>query len=271
MGFQMAPLKLHRWGSLGSPVWLCIHGFMGTGFDWDAFARAALTFNPNLCILAPDLPGHGSSPPMSVDSFETQIASLLESEIGDEVTLIGYSLGGRLGLQCVLSNPQKFPVFIGISTTAGLEIPSERAQRKVSDSILADQLRGIKSDSAFRSFLGDWWNLPIFNSPARNMELKNSFIESRLKQNPCAMADSLDQWGSGVLPSLWNKLEGYTGRALFLTGSADEKYVPISRRLKDTVSLSELKILNAVGHQILIENPSEAAKCVIEFLQRSSP
>ena len=38
----MAPLKIHRWGSPRPSAWLCLHGFMGTGFDWDVFARAAL-------------------------------------------------------------------------------------------------------------------------------------------------------------------------------------------------------------------------------------
>lgn len=266
----MAPLKIHRWGSARSPALLCLHGFMGTGFDWDAFARAALNLDPNLRIIAPDLPGHGESPPVSADPLETQIASLLKTEMLDDVTLIGYSLGGRLGLQCVLSDPQMFPVFVGISTTAGLDIPSEREMRKISDSELANQMREITSESTFREFLSQWWNLPVFHSPVRNWDLKNSFIESRLKQNPQALADCLDQWGSGVLPSLWDKMEGYAGRCLFLAGSADEKYAQIARRLATTSSSSDLKIISATGHQILIEEPLEAAQCVVDFLHRSN-
>ena len=267
----MAPLKIHRWGSARSPALLCLHGFMGTGFDWDAFAREALRLNPNLCILAPDLPGHGESPPVSAGSFETQIASLLDTEKKDEVTLIGYSLGGRLGLQCLLSDPTKFSGFVGISTTAGLDISSQRDLRKSSDSQLAKKLRAISSESSFRVFLSEWWNLPVFHSPARNWDLKNSFIDSRLKQNPQALADCLDQWGSGVLPSLWDKVEAYGGRCLFLAGSADEKYAQIAKRLATTGSSTELKIINATGHQILIEEPLEAAQCVVDFLHRSNP
>ena len=267
----MAPLKIHRWGSARSSALVCLHGFMGTGFDWDAFARESLRLNANLCILAPDLPGHGESPPVSEGSFENQIASLLDTEKLDKVTLIGYSLGGRLGLQCLLSDPTKFSGFVGISTTAGLDIPSQRELRKSSDSQLAKKLRAITSESSFREFLSEWWNLPVFDSPARNWDLKNSFIESRVKQNPQALADSLDQWGSGVLPSLWDKMQGYGGRSLFLAGSADEKYVQIAMRLATTGSSSELKIMNATGHQILIEEPLEAAQCVVDFLHRSTP
>lgn len=244
---------------------------MGTGFDWDAFARAALNLDPNLRIIAPDLPGHGESPPVSVDLFETQIASLLKTEKLDHVTLIGYSLGGRLGLQCVLSDPQKFPVFVGISTTAGLDIPSEREMRKISDSELANQLREITSESTFREFLSQWWDLPVFHSSARNLDLKNSFIDSRMKQDPHAMADALEQWSTGVLPSLWDKFGSHKGRTLFLAGSEDDKYVQIASRLAATTPSAELNILNAAGHQILIEQPFEAALCVVDFLGRSNP
>jgi len=267
----MAPLKIHRWGSPRPSAWLCLHGFMGTGFDWDVFARAALKLDPNLRIIAPDLPGHGESPPVSADPFETQIVSLLKTEKLNEVTLIGYSLGGRLGLQCLLSDPQMFPVFVGISTTAGLDIPSEREMRKISDSELANQLREINSESTFWEFLSQWWDLPVFQSSARNLDLKNSFFETRMKQNPRAMAVAMEQWSTGVLPALWDKFGSHKGRTLFLAGSEDDKYVQIANRLAATTPSAELNILNGAGHQILMEKPFEAAQCVVDFLDRSNP
>lgn len=266
----MATLKLHRWGNPHAPALLCLHGFMGTGFDWDAFACAALSINPHLSILAPDLPGHGENSFLPADSFDRQILSLLEVEHLESLALIGYSLGGRLGLQSVLSHPKKFPSFVGISTSAGIDVDSERDLRKNQDYHLASRLRAITSESAFRDFLSEWWELPVFKSPFRSLESKGRFIASRLNQNPQALAESLTRWSSGVLPSLWDSLEGYSGRALFLAGAADEKYVKITRKMASKTPASEFQILSDVGHQILMENPLEAARCVVDFLQLKS-
>lgn len=240
---------------------------MGTGSDWDAFACAALTLNPNLSILAPDLPGHGENAFLPADSFDRQILSLLELEDFEGLTLIGYSLGGRLGLHSVLSTPKRFPSFVGISTSAGIDVEAERDLRKNQDYQLAIRLRAITSESAFRDFLSEWWELPVFKSQVRSLESKERFIASRLSQNPQALAESLMRWSSGVLPSLWDSLEGYSGRSLFLAGDADEKYVQISRKMASKMPSSQLQILPDVGHQILIENPLEAARYVVDFLQ----
>jgi 2-succinyl-6-hydroxy-2,4-cyclohexadiene-1-carboxylate synthase len=266
----MASLKLHRWGNPTATAWLCLHGFMGTGSDWDTFACAALALNPNLSILAPDLPGHGESSSVDVDLFESQIFALLDVENLGPVTLIGYSLGGRLGLQTILSDPQRFPAFVGISTSAGLDIQSERDQRKDLDCQLATRLKGITTESAFRQFLSDWWELPVFKSQDRSLEMKSSFIESRMKQTPQTLAESLMRWSPGVLPSLWDSLGEFHGRSLFLAGADDEKYAQISKKLAAKIPDARFQILAAAGHQILIEKPLEAARCVVDFLQHRS-
>lgn len=160
----MAPLKVHRWGSPRSSAWLCLHGFMGTGFDWDVFARAALNLDPNLLIIAPDLPGHGESPPVSAGPLETQIASLLKTEKLDEVTLIGYSLGGRLGLQCVLSDPQMFPVFVRFPLLLALifqvSARYENVGFRVSESITRNHL-GVHFSRVSESVVGSSC-IPVF-------------------------------------------------------------------------------------------------------------
>ena len=92
-----AGLRVHQDGS-GEPVLLLLHGLGATGDVWDAW-RPLLNQRWPGRWLAPDLPGHGGSPPLSSYTFET-LAAAVASVVGAgaRTVVLGHSLGGVVGL-----------------------------------------------------------------------------------------------------------------------------------------------------------------------------
>ncbi|MEV4812862.1 alpha/beta fold hydrolase [Micromonospora avicenniae] len=82
----------------GRPTLLLLHGMGATSEVWLPWAPL-LRHRWEGRWLAPDLPGHGTSPPLPAYSFTTlaeQVAATLAS--GDRLVVLGHSLGGVVGL-----------------------------------------------------------------------------------------------------------------------------------------------------------------------------
>jgi 3-oxoadipate enol-lactonase len=89
----------------GEPLVL-IHGLGGSGADW-AFQVEALEKRFRLII--PDLPGSGHSPPprgeYTIAGFAASLWSLLEHLEVSQTNIIGFSLGGAVGLEMAAQRP----------------------------------------------------------------------------------------------------------------------------------------------------------------------
>jgi pimeloyl-ACP methyl ester carboxylesterase len=90
-------LRVHEGGS-GEPVLVLLHGLGATGDVWKRW-RPFLGRRWPGRWLAPDLPGHGGSPPLAAytfDDFAAAITSIVEP--GARTVVLGHSLGGVVGL-----------------------------------------------------------------------------------------------------------------------------------------------------------------------------
>jgi pimeloyl-ACP methyl ester carboxylesterase len=87
-----------RSGGDGQPLLLLLHGLGATGDVWKGWPPVLSERWPGRW-LAPDLPGHGCSESLPRYSFDDLAASLADL-VGpdDQLTVIGHSLGGVLGL-----------------------------------------------------------------------------------------------------------------------------------------------------------------------------
>lgn len=261
-------LKFHTRGT-GGRVLLCLHGFLGEASDWEKFAESFLAHSPEWQVVLIDLPGHfdeelGWICPTAAE-FSQSLRDLVAAQGWGAAAVAGYSLGGRLGLQAALSFPEVFPVFIGISTTAGIEHEAERARRVEADSALAARLR---SGGDFAGFLREWWHQPVFASPVREGVDVGAFLASRLRRDPLRMASCLETWSVGRLPSQWSALLNYSGRALLLSGEADGKFTSASMRMQAAFRKAQHHSIASAGHQLLAEKPEEVAQAVAGFLNQ---
>jgi pimeloyl-ACP methyl ester carboxylesterase len=92
-----AGLRVHQGGS-GEPVLLLLHGLGATGDVWQGWRPLLARRWPGRW-LAPDLPGHGGSPPLSDYTFESLAAAVADTVgAGARTVVLGHSLGGVVGL-----------------------------------------------------------------------------------------------------------------------------------------------------------------------------
>ena len=92
-----AGLRVHRGGS-GEPVLLLLHGLGATGDVWQGWWPLLAQRWPGRW-LAPDLPGHGGSPPLPGYTFQSLAAAVAGlADTSAPAVVLGHSLGGVVGL-----------------------------------------------------------------------------------------------------------------------------------------------------------------------------
>src|SRR5262249_5318621 len=92
-----AGLRVHEGGS-GEPLLVLLHGLGATGDVWGRWPPLLARRWPGRW-LAPDLPGHGGSPPLAAytfDGFAGAVAGILPRSA--RTVVLGHSLGGVVGL-----------------------------------------------------------------------------------------------------------------------------------------------------------------------------
>src|SRR3954453_13341331 len=132
-----------------------LHGFGGTHRAWDrVIARLdAERYRP----LAVDLRGHGAARDARPIGFVECTADILAAA-PERFTLCGYSMGGRIAQHVALAAPERVTRLVLVSTTAGIDDPAERAERRAAGDALADRLqRGSIED-----FVAPWRDQPLF-------------------------------------------------------------------------------------------------------------
>jgi len=245
---------------------LFLHGFSGRAEDWTFITnKLGNKFFP----IAVDLPGHGKTRTTddlnlySTDSCVKIINSVFLHFKISKAIIVGYSMGGRTALSFAVNNSDKIIALILESSTAGIEKDFERNSRIKIDSEIADKILSDGIDS----FVQYWLSLPFFTSLKSLGEVEYSkIIEQKKLNSTTGLANSLKGFSTGIMPSLWNKLDSLNFPTLLVAGSLDRKYVRISKQMNRAIKRSELKIIKDCGHNTHLENPKEFIILVNEFL-----
>src|SRR3954470_1743812 len=111
-----------------------LHGFAGTRHGWELVA--ARLHPESYRPLALDLRGHGDARDARPITFEA-IAADVAAAAPERFVLCGYSLGGRVALHAALAHPERVTRLVLLASTAGIEDPALRAERRAADEQLA--------------------------------------------------------------------------------------------------------------------------------------
>ena len=193
-----------------------------------------------------------------------EIIKLLDSLNIERTMLVGYSMGGRLALYLALRYPERCTSLFLESASPGLENERERASRHDADEKKARRLE----TEDFEGFLQDWYQQPIFASLARDEELLERTIETRLRNDPSELAKSLRGIGTGSQPSLWKELGRLEAPALAVAGELDSKFSALSRRMAAISPQIRVNVVTDVGHNVQGEAPKEYLAILKDHLQR---
>lgn len=244
---------------------LFLHGFLGNANDWNNVIKNKI-FN-NYQTLAIDLPGHGNYKKTddllyTEDDIINYINNIINQFNQKSIILIGYSLGARAALSFACNYPQQIKALILESGTAGIEDEQERLNRLNNDKLLAQK---ILDDYA--SFINTWYDSAIFSSLNKKEDIKNELISKRLNNNPSEVVKLLVGFSQGAMKPKYKFLSSLNFPVLLLTGSLDEKYTLINKKLNKLIPNSKHIIINNAGHIPHVENEDDFIKVLEKFLE----
>lgn len=223
-----------------------LHGFLGQASDWDAI-RNSLT---DVDFVVENL----FSPLVDTDIFK-RVHSF--KSLPDKKIFLGYSLGGRLGLQILNKTSDAFDHYVFLSTNPGLPNHStdERQKRLQSDKNWTEK---ITSDN-WNTFLKEWNSQSVFEGstqePQRNIQ---DFDLNKLRL-------ALTDWSLGLQMDFSELIRNHRHKVTWVVGERDIKYVQLAENLKKKECLNNyLKVRS--GHRIGLDNADSVVSILREII-----
>ncbi|MBO1582341.1 2-succinyl-6-hydroxy-2,4-cyclohexadiene-1-carboxylate synthase [Bacillus sp. XF8] len=250
----------------GEPL-LLLHGFTGSMETWRAFIPS---WSKQFQVITVDLVGHGKteSPEelthYDIQNVASQIMALLDHLLIEKAHILGYSMGGRLAITMACLYPKRVKSLLLENCTAGLEMESDRKDRRMKDEQLADriELEGIEA------FVNRWENIPLFTTQKKlPRDVQEAVRHERLANNPRGLANSLRGMGTGAQPSWWNQLAELKMPVLLMNGESDQKFFHILKNMQKRIPHAKFVKIDGAGHAIHVEQPQKFGTIVEGFLK----
>lgn len=237
---------------------ICIHGFGGSGLDFEALSRQ---MNPGFNTIGVNVPGHGgldvSSDPLN------KILNTAQRFNQAPIVVLGYSMGGRIALRLALTGKLNIAHLILIGTTPGISNPELRLARIHFEREISKRLKG---DSP-RDFESWWRSLAPIKTQSSMPEPYQSQMRQRRALNHLGHLDEmLAVFGTSSMPSMWSDLEHITVATDLFVGGRDQKYLDIARKIKDIMPRANCTTIEGCGHAPHLEAPAATADCLNDRL-----
>lgn len=266
---MLAPLPLAlNWRRLGpgagpdaSGRTLMLHCALGHGGMMEPLARRL-----NRTALAPDLPGHGDSPPApAVPDLQAAAVDAVLAGLPSDAPLdiIGHSFGATVALRLALSHPGRVrrlvliePVFFAAARNRA-DYPELMAWSDQFDRLFAQGAQEAAAQ-AFTSVWGTgqaWGTLP---APQRTALVRQIPMIPAL--NPPLMEDI----GQILAPG---RLESLSAPVLLLAGAASPPIIPaIQDALAARLPQTRRTVIDGAGHMLPLTHSGAVARAVSGFL-----
>jgi 2-succinyl-6-hydroxy-2,4-cyclohexadiene-1-carboxylate synthase len=180
--------------------------------------------------------------------------------VGEDATLAGYSLGGRLALHAALRDPGRYAALVTVGASAGIEDPAARAARAEGDERLATWMEGRQIED----IVSVWERQPLFAD--QSDALVEDQRAGRLAAEPLQLASLLRTAGQGAMAPVWNELRRLRLPVLALAGDRDQRYTEAARRLAAAVPSGTARTVEHAGHAAQLQRPDAVASLLVDFL-----
>lgn len=253
---ESGPLAITRSGGDTNIPVLLLHGFASDAASW-SLLEGHLGGHP---IIRMDLPGHGRSPKLRIDSFAALVAEVRKAFDRlnvEKVHLIGHSLGGALALALADTRERAFESLTLIAP-AGL-----------GPDINGATLDGIGKATRQES-LGPWLKTLVVDESLVTEGYVRAAMSGRrdpaLRAAQRALSGTLFPDGVQAfdLKSALHRLEVPTR----IIWGRQDKIIPWRHALRAPGRVA-LHLLDDVGHMPQIETPAEIGKIIRTSLERS--
>ena len=237
----------------------CLHGAVGMAADWRGFAKNLAV--SGIGTRAVDLWRFLECNPMPLPDF----GKALNADAGGEVfrgncrALLGYSMGGRMALHALLEKVHPWQAAIIVAAHPGLEIESDRADRRSADAGWAT--RALAGD--WQQFLTAWNAQPVLGDSA----MRDPQSSGRLIMRRREIARSFVDWSLGVQEPLWDRLSEIKIPILWIVGENDAKFRTLAERAVSSMPDAHLAVAPGAGHRVPWEAEAWFADRVTAFLR----
>jgi 2-succinyl-6-hydroxy-2,4-cyclohexadiene-1-carboxylate synthase len=214
---------------MAKPLIYALHGFLGTPADW----KSVVARTPEFDFVCGELFGNSD---FAWPDF---------SDRKSKKIFLGYSLGGRLGLQLLSRYPESFDHFVFLSTNPGFTDAefNERRKRVEADRLWADKIEA----STWNQFIREWNSQPIFYTGTVEPErAAHAFNLQKLKL-------ALTEHSLGLQDDYRELIRTNRNRIKWVVGSRDQKYLDLAESLDMDVTVVDS------GHRIIWDNPEAVA------------
>lgn len=218
---------------------IALHGFLGLAGDWRLF--------------------HWISHPMPLMKEDLSLWDWAEHCNGvippRGNILIGYSLGGRLGMHLLIQSPYKWEAAVLISAHPGLAAQEERRQRLETDCSWSQRFL----QDPWEDLLHDWNQNPIFG------QIPCALPRKEAQFNRLCLSKQLINWSLGKQDDLIPQLKKLNIPLLYLSGEKDLKFNQIS---KEFAPFCQSVIVEGAAHRIPWEKPFQFETLVKSFIEK---
>lgn len=254
--FEGQKITYHlRRGGAGKPIFL-LHGFCEDHRIW----QALLPHLPDVAIYALDLPGFGKSPaPKRTDMhFWAQCVQAVMADVGVEKPhLIGHSLGGYLGLECLAAFSSQLAGLTLLHSHAWEDSPERLEARQKAISVVGSGKKSLYVQNLFAGLFA-----PHFAA------------ENEGEVQRCT-AMGQQQTAAGITVALRLMMERRNHLATlenaplpvqFILGKEDA-LIPVSMGLDmgHRPAFSDVIVLEGVGHMGMVEAPEKVGAAIGAF------
>lgn len=256
------PQFVKRYKGSGSPTAsvIALHGFTGSGRDWEPVIAASPTSFEWVC---PDLPGHGQSlQGPFIDYYRVErglalIHALRKACSGKRILLLGYSMGGRVALHYLRHH--HLPALL-IGASPGIDNPEQRRERQRIDE------QRIGPTTTIEAFCEEWERLPIIKPQLSLPQPLCSQIATRRRANNIkGLRHALIALSPGRIPSLWADLPQWPAFCSAF-GEMDTAYAAISEKMSRLNPRIRSTSIPQASHAAHLDNPQAVAALVTELI-----
>jgi len=241
----------------GEPV-LFIHWLGSSTRDWEFQVDELST---DWRLITYDVRGHGQSDkppgPYSIPLFARDAAELIKSLDLSPVHVVGISMGGMIGLQLAVNQPELVRSLVVVNSGSELLIKSIKDRLQVWQRLLIPKVFGMRK-------MGEILGGRIFPKP-EHAEIKKIFIDRWAENDVRSYTESFKTLVGWSITDRLKEIE-----CPVLVIAADEDYTPVESKeaYVRMIKLGEMVVIKDSRHPTPVDQPETFNRVLREFLEK---